>query len=73
MCGRGQSSVPHGLKDGRPPLLPVGVHREPQHGSFLNQKGTVRRARGRKGKREREREGGRMRKRGVGGEKVNLW
>ena len=37
------------------------LHREPQHGSFLNQKGTVRRARGRKGKREREREGGRMR------------
>ena len=32
------------------------LHREPQHGSFLNQKGTVRRARGRKGKRERERE-----------------
>ena len=28
VCGRGQTSVPHGLKDGRPPLLPVGVHRE---------------------------------------------
>ena len=59
VCGRGQTSVPHGLKDGRPPLLPVGVHREPQHGSFLHQKGTVRRARGR----ERERERGRERKR----------
>ena len=25
VCGHRQTSVPHGLKDGRPPLLPVGV------------------------------------------------
>ena len=54
VCGRGQTSIPHGPLDGRPPLLPVGVHREPQHGSFLHQKGTVRRAR--EGGREKERE-----------------
>lgn len=26
VCGRRQASVSHGLLDGRPPLLPVGVH-----------------------------------------------
>ena len=66
VCGREQTSVPHGLKDRRPQLLPVGVSTgSSQHGRFLHQNGSVRRARG-------GGEGGRPRKRGVGGEKVNL-
>ena len=60
VCGCRQASVPHGLLDGRPPLLPVGVHRELPTWQLPSSEGNSEKSQ-RQGEREREGEGERGR------------
>ena len=64
VCGRRQT--PHGLLDRRPPLLPVGVHRELPTWQLPSSEGN--REESQRRGRKREREGGRER----GRERVNM-